>query len=101
MIGCPSPEAFAEALDGRLSALAKVHSLLTQSRWQGATLADLVAAETAPYRSREADNVRMRGEPVLLRPQAALALSLALHELATNAAKHGALSVPGGRIDVS
>jgi two-component sensor histidine kinase len=101
MIGRPSPEAFAEALDGRLSALAKVHSLLTESRWQGATLADLVAAETAPYHSQEADNLRMRGEPVLLRPQAALALSLALHELATNAAKYGALSVPGGRIDVS
>jgi two-component sensor histidine kinase len=100
-IGCPSPEAFAEALDGRLSAFAKVHNLLTESRWQGATLADLVAAETAPYRSQEAGNVMMRGEPVLLRPQAALALSLALHELATNAAKYGALSVPGGRIDVS
>ena len=76
-------------------------SLLTGSSWQGATLADLVAAETAPYRSNERDNVRLLGDPVVLRPQAALTLSLVLHELATNAAKYGALSAPGGRIDVS
>jgi two-component sensor histidine kinase len=101
MSGSPSSEAFAEALSGRLAALAKVHALLTESSWQGAILADLVAAESTPYRSRQSDNVRVQGDPVFLRPQAALPLSLVLHELATNAAKYGALCVREGRIDVS
>jgi two-component sensor histidine kinase len=101
MIGSPSPATFAEALSGRLAALSKVHALLTDSSWQGATLADLVTAETSPYCSQELDNVTVQGEAVVLSPQAALTLSLTLHELATNAAKYGALSVPGGRIDVS
>jgi two-component sensor histidine kinase len=101
MIGSPSPAAFAEALSGRLAALSKVHALLTDSSWHGATLADLVTAETTPYCSQESENVTVQGDPVLLRPQAALTLSLTLHELATNAAKYGALSVPGGRINVS
>jgi two-component sensor histidine kinase len=101
MIGSPSPGAFAEALGGRLTALAKVHALLTESSWHGATLADLVAAETTPYHPRGSDHVTMQGDPVFLRPHAALTLSLALHELATNAAKYGALSVAHGRIDVS
>ena len=99
--GSTSPAAFADALTGRLTALAKAHALLTESSWQGATLADLVAAETAPYHSKKLDNVKVLGEPVVLRPQAALTLSLVLHELATNAAKCGALAVPGGRIDVA
>lgn len=101
MTGSPSPQSFAEALSGRLAALAKVHALLTESSWQSATLADLVTAETTPYRSRGSDNVTMQGDPMFLRPHAALTLSLTLHELATNAAKYGALSVPHGRIDVS
>jgi two-component sensor histidine kinase len=99
--GSTSPAAFAEALTGRLAALAKAHALLTESNWHGATLGDLVAAETAPYRSKEPDNMKISGEPVVLKPQAALTLSLVLHELATNASKHGALSLSGGRIDVS
>jgi two-component system, chemotaxis family, sensor kinase Cph1 len=60
-----------------------------------------VAAESTPYRSRQSDNVRVQGDRVFLKPQAALPLSLVLHELATNAAKYGALCVREGRIDVS
>ncbi|HET6520013.1 MAG TPA: HWE histidine kinase domain-containing protein [Geminicoccaceae bacterium] len=102
LLSSPAPEAFAEAFTGRLMALAHVHTALTQSNWRGATLRGLALAELAPYRSSEGrDNVAIEGDAVSLPPQPALALSLALHELATNAAKHGALSVPEGRVGLS
>jgi two-component sensor histidine kinase len=86
-----------EALAKRLRALANAHTLLTASEWRGASLRALAAAELDPYRGR----VAMRGRDLALGPKAAQGLALILHELATNAAKHGALSVPEGRAELA
>jgi PAS domain S-box-containing protein len=82
----------------RLRALANAHGLLTASEWRGASLAALVGDELEPYDGRA---VLLASEDVTLGPRAALTLALVLHELTTNAAKHGALSVPGGRVELS
>ena len=89
------------ALDGRIRALARAHTLLSSSRWQGADLGRLVAEEMDPYRDENSDRVETTGPSVVLRPTLAQALALALHELATNAAKYGALSVLAGRVSVT
>ena len=81
----------------RLAALATAHDLLTQSEWRGAGLWPLAAAELAPYGVR----AELVGPDLTLNPKAALSLGLVLHELATNAAKHGALSLPEGRLELS
>jgi PAS domain S-box-containing protein len=94
-----SLDGFAVALEGRLHAMARTHSLLTQSRWEGARLDAIVAEELSPY-SGETGRVSVAGPELVLRPKAAMALSLACHELATNAAKYGSLSRPGGRVQV-
>ena len=95
----PTSEAH-RAFSGRLAALAHTHGLLAQSRWTGARLADIVAEELAPYRDAEGGRVSVEGPDVLLEPKAAQALALAIHELTTNAAKFGALSVPDGRLAI-
>ena len=87
---------YVHGIEGRIKALARAHTLLSDSRWNGADLATLVTDELAPYRS--GDRVQCQGPDVSLQPATAQGLALALHELATNAAKHGALSSPGGRI---
>ncbi|MFC3672925.1 CHASE domain-containing protein [Novosphingobium pokkalii] len=93
-------DSFVESLEGRIRALSATHDLLTQSDW-GATPIDLVIrAELAPYAQGTDRHVDMAGPDVQLAPNDALSLGLAIHELATNAAKYGALSVPGGRVDV-
>ena len=93
-------DSFVESLEGRIRALSATHDLLTQSDW-GATPVDLVIrAELAPYAQGADHHVDMAGPDVQLAPNDALSLGLAIHELATNAAKYGALSVPGGRVDV-
>lgn len=90
------------ALEARLDALAAAHDLLTREAWRGAELAGLVRTTLAPYAdAADPARVRVDGPEVRLRPNAALALSMALHELAANAAKYGALSAPGGRVEVS
>lgn len=95
---------FADALDGRIRALSATHDLLTRSDWGTTLLDDVIAAELSPYngpQSEEQDRaVETSGPPVELAPNDALSLGLAIHELATNAAKYGALSKPGGRVDV-
>jgi PAS domain S-box-containing protein len=85
----------------RLQGLAASHDLLVHQNWQGATLSDLVRDQVAPF--VEVGNMRLAvaGPDVFLRPEAAEALGLALHELATNAVKHGSLSAPTGRVTVS
>src|SRR5207247_1025510 len=80
------------AVEGRIRALSRAHMLLSRSRWEGADLHKLVAEELAPYRTGEAESVAAIGPQVVLQPATAQALALALHELATNAAKYGALS---------
>jgi PAS domain S-box-containing protein len=86
--------------EGRLGALGAAHDVLTQEYWAGADLHDIVAGVLAPYGGLDHDRFRISGSPVRLLPQAAVALSMALHELATNALKYGALSQDDGTVDV-
>jgi len=90
---------FVEGLDGRIQSMAKAHSLLSQSRWEGVSIDRLLREELNPY-SNGHFAVSLSGTDVLLTPKSALSLSLAVHELATNAAKHGALQSPNGRVAV-
>lgn len=85
------------AFDARLLALAKAHDLLTAERWSGAELSALVAEVLSPY---DVANFEISGPQLRLPSEVVLPFSLALHELATNAAKYGALSVPSGRVDI-
>jgi len=92
-------KSYISAVEGRIGALSRAHTLLSESRWQGADLVKLVDEELAPYRT-SADNVTASGPHVSLRPVTAQILALALHELATNAAKYGALSSTAGRVEL-
>jgi PAS domain S-box-containing protein len=89
------------ALDGRIGALSNAHRLLAGSRWEGADLNRLVEEEFAPYRASSNERVVSQGPIVLLPPATAQTIALALHELATNAAKYGALSTNTGRVELS
>jgi PAS domain S-box-containing protein len=93
-----SVEEYVQAIEGRIKALARAHALLSDSRWRGADLATLVAEELAPYRA--SDKIQYNGPDISLQPATAQGLALALHELATNAAKHGALSSPAGKVSL-
>jgi PAS domain S-box-containing protein len=96
------PDGVREALAARLIALAEAHDVLTDEKWSGAALADLVAQAAAPYVSlRGVSPFRVEGPGVFVPPKTAIALALAFHELATNAAKYGALSTPEGRVSVA
>jgi two-component sensor histidine kinase len=97
----PTLEAFRKAFVERLLALASTHDLLTLGDWQGAALGDVLEAELAPYKSDGLTRWTASGPTVQLPPKTALALGMAFHELATNAAKFGALSTPAGHIDVN
>jgi len=92
---------YAAVIEGRIKALSRAHAILSDSRWQGADLAKLVDDELAPYRSSGADRILVAGPNVLLDPTTAQTLALALHELATNAAKYGALSQASGRLELN
>jgi two-component system CheB/CheR fusion protein len=89
---------FGPRFDGRLAALASAHTLLSESRWEGADLAELVRVLLAPYSSEGSSRYRLEGEPVVLPPDVATTFSLVLHELATDAAKYGSLSQIDGTI---
>lgn len=91
-------DAYVALIEGRIKALAQVHSLLADSRWLGADIGQLIDEELAPYREGERDKVTTEGPKLSLEPASGQILALALHELATNAAKHGALSVPTGKV---
>jgi len=91
---------FADGLDGRIRALSATHDLLTQSEWGTTPILSVVHAELLPYAQASDHEVEMRGPHIELAPNDALSLGLATHELATNAAKYGALSQPGGRVTV-
>jgi PAS domain S-box-containing protein len=91
-------DAYMAAVEGRIGALARAHMLLSHARWQGADLARLVDEELGPYRTGERERITVSGPDIVLHPATAQTLALALHELATNAAKHGALSAPAGRV---
>jgi two-component system CheB/CheR fusion protein len=102
----PDLQTFNEGFLARLLALSNTHNLLARDAWNGAPLVEIVKNELAPYRhDGEAQGndtrVQLHGDDLNLRPKQALALSMALHELATNAAKYGALSVPHGQVTVA
>jgi PAS domain S-box-containing protein len=94
-------EQFSAAVEGRIQALARAHNLLSESRWRGAKIADLIQGELAPYRTLNLERVRISGKNLSLHPSVVQTLALAFHELATNAAKYGALSVPSGSVQVT
>lgn len=91
---------FAQALDGRIRALSATHDLLTQSEWGTTPLRKVLQAEMAPYASADSNMLDLEGPDVALAPNDALLFGLAIHELATNAAKYGALSSPGGQVAI-
>jgi PAS domain S-box-containing protein len=96
-----TPQGLKQVIAGRIQALANVHTLFVKSRWAGAELRNLVTQELSPY-CRDGDTrARIDGANVLLEPNAAQAIAVCLHELATNAAKHGALSSPEGRLHIA
>jgi CHASE1-domain containing sensor protein/two-component sensor histidine kinase len=92
-----TPEDFAASFEGRLFALSHTHDLLTRGNWESAPLVELARSELAPYGPGRAV---LNGPPVWLPPQDAVAIGMAFHELATNAAKYGALSTAGGHVRV-
>jgi two-component sensor histidine kinase len=92
-----SLDGFLKTFTGRLKAMASAHQLLTATRWRGADMRNIAAAELGGLAPGQ---TRWEGPDLLLTPKAAGALSLALHELATNAIKFGALSVDAGRVDI-
>ncbi|GGD58342.1 histidine kinase [Erythrobacter arachoides] len=93
-------EEFADGLDGRIRALSATHDLLTQSDWGSTPVRAVIDAELLPYAHGGDHEVRLEGPDVELAPNDALSLGLAIHELATNAAKYGSLSQPGGSVSV-
>src|SRR6266545_615039 len=94
-------KSYIAAVEGRIGALSRAHTLLAQSRWNGADLAKLADEELAPYRTADAEKIVATGPDLSLEPRAAQTLALALHELSTNAAKYGALSVMTGRVTLT
>src|SRR5882672_1673865 len=97
---CKNVLATVQATEGRIQALANVHTLFVQTRWKGAELHSLVMQELSPYRKDGETRVRSDGPNLLLEPQMAQTIAVTLHELATNAAKYGALSTAKGHVQV-
>ena len=92
---------FTESLTARIRALSATHDLLSQSDWSDAPLGEIVRSELAPYMDGNEGHVVMDGPEIKLAPNDAMSLGLAIHELATNAAKYGALSTTSGRVHVN
>jgi PAS domain S-box-containing protein len=95
-----TPEGLKEAIEGRIQALANVHTLFVQSRWAGAELHSLITQELSPYCIEGGTRVRISGPSLVLEPGTAQAIAVTVHELATNAIKYGALSVPEGEVHI-
>jgi two-component sensor histidine kinase len=87
-----------EKFEGRIGALAEAHNLLSKERWQGSELQDLISRVLQPYLLNNPERLRMSGPSVPLAPRLAVVLSMIVHEIATNAAKYGALSNDAGTI---
>ena len=92
---------FKSAVEGRVQALANIHTLFVESRWSGAELHDLITKELAPYRKGDGTRVAIEGPALKLEPNTAQIIAVVVHELTTNAVKYGALSARTGRIGVS
>jgi light-regulated signal transduction histidine kinase (bacteriophytochrome)/ActR/RegA family two-component response regulator len=98
-VSADSLSGFVEGLAARIQSMAKAHSLLSQSRWEGVSINSLLMEELDPY-IRDHLAFEIAGPDIVLTSKSALALSLAVHELATNAAKYGALSTTNGRVSI-
>lgn len=98
--GAPSLEDFQRKFAARLQALAMAHDLLVSQEWRGACMTELARAQMAYCLDMDCVDTRISGPSVMLKPEAAQNLGLALHELAVNALTHGALSQPGGRVEL-
>lgn len=96
-----SIEEFQKSFEGRLLALGRAHRELASRKWKSADLGRLVSEAISPFTGGDPRRAQICGEPVLVPARLALALSMVLHELATNAVKHGAWRRPDGRVDVS
>lgn len=94
-------EDFVENLESRIRAMAHAHNLLSETHWEGASIRSIIEQELAPFANDERANIRLNGGHWVLSPTAAMAFSMVLHELTTNAAKYGSLSMPGGTVDVT
>jgi two-component sensor histidine kinase len=89
-----------EKFEGRLGALAEAHNLLSQEKWRSSALEDVISRVLEPYRLTDLQRVRMSGPPVPLSPRRAVVISMIVHEIATNAAKYGALSNATGTVRI-
>jgi len=89
-----------EAISARLAALGRVHDLLLRTSWGGAMLAELLKTAVEPYDTPGRAQFRIQPTAIRINPVAALPLVMTINELCTNATKHGALTVPGGRVDI-
>lgn len=98
---CGTLGEFSDAFLGRLQALTAAYTLLSEENWSSVQLTEIISEELRPFIARDRTNIEIQGPSVLLDPRGALALGLAIHELATNAVKYGALSVPEGDVAVT
>ncbi len=96
-----SVDSFLSQFGARLQALAASHDLLVRESWYGASLGELIRSQLGGYLDAPVNQVSIEGPAIALKPEAAQNLGLALHELAVNAAKFGALSVPNGRVSIT
>jgi len=95
-----SKDAFLRQFAGRLQSLASAHDLLVRESWHGVSVAELVRAQLTAFSERDAGRIDLKGPVIVLKPEAAQSLGLALHELVANAARYGALSVPEGKVAI-
>jgi two-component sensor histidine kinase len=96
-----SASGFAQAVEGRVAALGRAQTLLAEDQWRGAGLHALLESELAPFLAAERGSMTLRGEHVILPARLVQPIAMVVHELATNAVKHGALALAGGRVTVS
>lgn len=92
---------FLERFGARIASLSRSHDLLVSQNWQGVPITELIRTQLTPFADPVEQRIRMDGPDLVLRPEASQNIGMALHELGTNASKHGALSVPDGYVRLS